>query len=213
MEKNLFELRKEYRLQKLVVDETQSNPFKQFQNWFDQALKSEVPEPNAMSFSSANKEGRPSSRMVLLKKYHEDGFVFFTNYNSRKGHQINENPYGALLFFWVELERQVRIEGKVGKISADESDAYFFQRPKGSRIGAWASPQSEIIPNRTYLERLEEDYIKIFKNKKITRPAHWGGYCLTPDHFEFWQGRENRLHDRIEYTKQNNIWNIARLAP
>jgi pyridoxamine 5'-phosphate oxidase len=213
MENNLFDVRKEYRLQKLIIDETQSNPYKQFHIWFEQAIDSKVPEPNAMSFSTADSDGRPSSRMVLLKKYDENGFVFFTNYNSRKGNQINTNPFGALLFFWAELERQVRIEGKLVKINAQESDEYFYQRPEGSRIGAWSSPQSEPIPNRSYLENLEKDYKKIFKGKKITRPEHWGGYCLIPERYEFWQGRENRLHDRIEYQKQGNIWNIARLAP
>lgn len=213
MEKNLFDLRKEYRLQKLVIDETYNNPFHEFKFWFEQALEAKIPEPNAMCFSSASKNGRPSNRMVLLKKYDTNRFVFFTNYKSRKGNEIEENPWGALLFFWAELERQIRIEGKIEKISAKESDEYFFQRPEGSRIGAWASPQSEKIPNRVYLEKLEEDYKKIFEGKKINRPEHWGGYCLIPDRFEFWQGRENRLHDRIEYQKQNNIWNISRLAP
>ncbi len=213
MKENLFDLRKEYRLQKLIVDEVLTNPFQQFQNWFEQALQSKVNEPNATCFSSADKNGRPSSRMVLLKKFDNKGFIFFTNYKSRKGNQLDDNPHGAMLFFWAELERQIRIEGQIIKISPEESDEYFFQRPEGSRIGAWASPQSEPIPNRNYLEKLEDDYKNIFKGEKIVRPEHWGGYCLIPNRFEFWQGRENRLHDRIEYSKSNNLWNIVRLAP
>ncbi len=151
--------------------------------------------------------------MMLLKDIDDDGLTFFTNYESRKSIQINENPYGALLFYWPDLERQVRMEGRISKATSEKSDEYYFSRPQGGKIGAWASPQSQRIPGREYLENLQEDYLKLFKTGALGRPAHWGGYKLKPKLFEFWQGRESRLHDRFEYTLKSGMWEIHRLAP
>lgn len=205
-------IRKEYRLQQLRESDVHHDPLKQFQDWFKAAIETEVNEPNAMNLSTVKASGRPSSRIVLLKGVEENGFVFYTNYNSNKGQQLQEQPYGALCFFWPELERQVRIEGKISKVSPQTSDAYFHSRPVASRLGAWASPQSQVISGRDFLEKNLEDV----KNKftlDIPRPAHWGGYVLIPDYIEFWQGRESRLHDRITYRLDQEKWLINRLAP
>ncbi len=205
-------IRKEYRLQQLRESDVHTDPLLQFQNWFKAAIDAKVNEPNAMNLSTIKASGRPSSRIVLLKGVEENGFVFYTNYESDKGHQLQEQPYASLCFFWPELERQVRIEGKVSKVSPAVSDDYFNSRPLASRLGAWASPQSQIISERELLEKKLEEV----KNKftlDIPRPEHWGGYKLVPDYMEFWQGRESRLHDRIIYSIKDEKWMINRLAP
>lgn len=212
---NLKDLRQDYRSSSLLEEDIEKTPLKQFEKWFKDALKAEILEPNAMTLATASKEGIPSARIVLLKDYDEDGFTFFTNYSSNKGQQLAENPFAALVFFWGDLERQIRIEGVIEKISIHESTSYYHSRPKGSQLGAWASPQSSVIPNRTFLElnlkKLEEQY----KNEEIIpKPDFWGGYRLIPNLIEFWQGRSNRLHDRIVYKRQKDeSWTIERLAP
>lgn len=208
----LADIRKDYSLQSLSENDVAVNPFKQFEKWWDETLQSEIDEPNAMTLATSTKEGKPSARIVLLKGFDERGFVFFTNYESHKGKQILENPNAALVFFWKELERQIRIEGTIEKVSSQESDEYFNSRPVGSRIGAWASPQSSIIKNRRQLDENVKKYSTQF-GENIPRPAHWGGYRLLPSLIEFWQGRSNRLHDRIQYSLQNEEWVIKRLAP
>lgn len=207
-------IRKVYQLQSLFEKDVDVNPVKQFETWWQHALESEVNEPNAMTLATSTAAGRPSARIVLLKGIQENGFVFFTNYESRKGKEIEENPYVSLLFFWRELERQVRIEGRIKRISPEESDDYFYQRPIESRIGAWSSPQSQVIESRDLLQQNVEKYKAQFDTQHIPRPNFWGGYIVEPDHIEFWQGRPGRLHDRILYVlTENNLWNIKRLAP
>lgn len=210
---DLFDLRTDFI--KNVLDESNilSNPFDQFRLWFQEVLKSEIGEPNAMILSTVDEYMQPSSRVVLLKELKDDGFVFFTNFQSKKAKDIQENPRCSLNFFWIELERQVRINGYVEKILPEESDSYFSVRPLDSRLGAWASPQSSIIPNRDYLENLMKEYKLYFINKAVNRPPNWGGYIVKPTLFEFWQGRANRLHDRIQYERVGNDWLINRLAP
>jgi pyridoxamine 5'-phosphate oxidase len=210
---NLNNFRKEYNKEELDEKKLSPDPFKQFDTWFDDAVDCGIDEPNLMVLSTISELNRPSSRIVLLKKYNHKGFAFFTNYNSRKGKQIEKNPFGVLLFPWHTMERQIRIEGKIGKLSKEESDAYFRSRPAGARIAAWASPQSEEIPSREYLENLEQKFREKFVDNSIPRPSNWGGYRLIPDLFEFWQGRKNRLHDRIEYTFNGEKWDMKRLAP
>ncbi|MBN1112967.1 MAG: pyridoxamine 5'-phosphate oxidase [Bacteroidales bacterium] len=212
-DKPLHKIRKEYTLEKLNEDEVDKNPLLQFEGWLNDAIKSELIEPNACCLSTSTFNGKPSARMILLKKVSDEGFTFFTNYESRKAQNILQNPYGALTFFWSELERQVRIEGKIEKILPSESDTYFQLRPKGSKLGAWASPQSKEIPNRRYLDSLKADFKEEFDDKYIERPDNWGGYILKPTLIEFWQGRYNRLHDRIEYNWIDGEWKIRRLAP
>lgn len=213
MNKNIAEIRKEYALLSLNEDDVEANPFDQFTKWWNEARASEILEVNAMTLATATKDGKPSARIVLLKDYDERGFVFFTNYESHKGKELALNANAALVFFWKEIERQIRIEGITEKIDPAESDAYFLSRPEGSRIGAWASPQSKVIENRSLLE---ESVVKIkdqFKNS-IPRPPHWGGYRVVPELIEFWQGRRNRLHDRILFTKTaHGSWKVERLAP
>jgi pyridoxamine 5'-phosphate oxidase len=209
----LHGIRKDYSFAKLDIDNLDANPIVQFRYWLNEALKSGVPEPTAMVLSTALPDGRPSSRIVLLKSLDNDGFTFFTNYESKKGMQILANPFGSLLFFWPQPERQVRIEGKIFKTLRHESDEYFSARPEGSKIGAWSSPQSRRIPNREYLEDLQKNYMDMFRSRALDRPENWGGYKLIPNLVEFWQGRENRLHDRFEYTRKENIWEVYRLAP
>jgi pyridoxamine 5'-phosphate oxidase len=207
-------LRKDYRLQSLNEGEVDANPLKQFEIWWGQAINTKIEEPNAMTLSTATLEGKPSARVVLLKKITDDGFIFFTNYESRKGKEIDENPFASITFFWKELERQVRAEGEVEKISDAESDEYFATRPFESRIGAWSSPQSRVIVNREVLQKAVDRYSAKFNKQEIPRPKHWGGYILKPNLAEFWQGRPGRLHDRLQYklTKDLN-WKIERLAP
>ncbi|MBN2348437.1 MAG: pyridoxamine 5'-phosphate oxidase [Bacteroidales bacterium] len=211
--KNLESLRREYMSRVLRVENLHINPVTQFEIWLNEALNAGLPDANAMALSTATAAGKPSVRIVLLKHVSSKGFSFFTNYESKKAIQIKENPYGALLFYWNTFERQVRIEGPIEKTSEKESDEYFSARPEGSRIGAWASPQSRQIPNREYLDALQENYIRLFKKSEVKRPLFWGGYLLKPNLFEFWQGRENRLHDRFEYTLRSGGWEIHRLAP
>lgn len=210
---SISHIRKEYTLQTLSEADVHEHPLQQFAKWWDEAAKSEIDELNAMTLATASAEGVPSARIVLLKEYNEKGFVFFTNYESAKGKELTENPRASLLFFWKELERQVRITGMVEKISAAESDAYFYSRPLGSRIGANASPQSHTIENRAWLEKQVEVWSSQ-KEEDIKRPSQWGGYRVKPIIFEFWQGRASRLHDRIQYSLQDNgEWKIERLAP
>jgi pyridoxamine-phosphate oxidase len=208
-------IRTEYEMGQLNEEEVAADAIVQFQAWFDEALEKEVMEPNAMTLSTVSAAGRPSSRIVLLKQVGESGFGFFTNYQSRKGLELSDNPYAALLFFWPELQRQVRVTGRVVKMSPELSDAYFQSRPKGSQMGAIVSPQSREIANRNALDAALSSLEKQYESGSVslTRPPHWGGYWLVPEAIEFWQGRRGRLHDRILYKKQDDEWTIARLAP
>jgi pyridoxamine 5'-phosphate oxidase len=211
---SIAEIRKEYKLKSLSEKDMTSDPFQQFEKWWKEAMDSNIEEANAMTLATASNDGIPSARIVLLKGLDKKGFIFFTNYNSFKGQQLLENPRACLVFFWKELERQVRITGLVAKVSDKESDEYFNTRPEGSRIAAWASPQSQVIANRNWLEENEKKLQKQFKNTAIERPPHWGGYRIMPINIEFWQGRPNRLHDRINYSLQETgAWLIERLAP
>lgn len=209
----LYDYRKEYTQLKLDQEDLLPDPIDQFNKWFADAEHWGIEEPNAMVLSTVGKNLRPSSRIVLLKECSGNSFSFFTNYNSKKGLQINENPYACLIFPWHTMERQVRVEGKLEKLPDSLSDEYYNNRPFGSRLGAWASEQSKEIPSREYLERKEAEFKEIFKENSIPRPPHWGGYKLIPDLFEFWQGRENRLHDRFEYVPESDKWKIRRLSP
>ncbi len=213
MEDNFSQLRKEYRQAALDEQHTAINPFEQFSTWFSAALNAGLLEPNAMTLSTADATGRISSRVVLLRHYSSKGLQFFTNYTSRKGTEATAHKFAALNFFWPELERQIRIEGKLIKASEEDSDAYFATRPRGSQIGAWASPQSEEIPSRNFLEDAYKEIENRFKDKVVPRPSNWGGFNLIPDYFEFWQGRESRLHDRICYSSEENAWRRFRKAP
>jgi len=207
-------LRREYLAQPLRKSDVTSNPFKQFERWFEEAINAQVLDPNAMTLATATKDGKPSCRIVLLKGFDKNGFIFYTNYKSRKAKELSENPYAALSFYWSEINRQVRIRGKVSKVSAKESEKYFHSRPKDSQIGALASPQSDIIKNRNMLEQEFAKLAKKYEKAKAPRSKHWGGYILKPLEFEFWQGRPSRLHDRVLYTrKKNKRWEIERLAP
>ena len=211
---SISEIRREYMMETFSEDEAELNPYHQFSKWWKEALDSSIDEVNAMTLATADKQGMPAARIVLLKDYDEKGFVFFTNYQSRKGREISENPHATLLFFWKELERQVRIEGAIVKVEERESDDYFHSRPLGSRIGAWSSPQSQVISDRTVIEENVQQYEHEFAGKSvIPRPPHWGGYRVLPSYFEFWQGRESRLHDRIAYLEEAGSWKIQRLAP
>jgi pyridoxamine 5'-phosphate oxidase len=214
MEKTVADLRKDYTLESLSELEVDLNPFIQFKKWFDQALVAQLPEPNAMTIATTTPDGKPSARMVLLKDFDERGFVFFTNYNSHKGQELAENPQAALVFWWAELERQVRISGYVEKVSETESDQYFETRPANSRLGAWVSNQSEVIESREVLERRLQEFHSKYENREIPRPPHWGGLRVIPTEIEFWQGRSSRLHDRLLYSRlDNNTWKIERLSP
>ncbi|MBD2167350.1 pyridoxamine 5'-phosphate oxidase [Calothrix membranacea FACHB-236] len=214
MNQTIADLRKDYTLQDLSETEVNPNPFIQFKQWFDQALAAQLPEPNAMTLATAMPDGKPSARMVLLKNFDERGFVFFTNYNSRKGQELAENPQAALVFWWAELERQVRITGQVEKVSEAESDQYFYSRPENSRLGAWASNQSEVIESREVLEQSLQELQDKYENQEIPRPLNWGGLRIVPTEIEFWQGRPSRLHDRLLYTRlDNGDWKIERLSP
>ncbi|PKQ62223.1 pyridoxamine 5'-phosphate oxidase [Labilibaculum filiforme] len=212
MKKDFKKLRHEYIEGTLNESDMHSNPFIQFQTWFKQAVNLELPDANAMTLATVSSDNRASARILLLKEYNEKGFCFFTNYNSRKGIDIKGNPSGALVFFWPELERQVRIEGKIEKLEAHLSDEYFFERPIGSRTAASISPQSNEIESREVLTQMVEKFVAE-NGTQFSRPDFWGGYRLIPDLFEFWQGRENRLNDRIEYNFKNKIWTSRRLAP
>jgi len=208
------EIRKEYIQESLAEKDVNPDAIQQFSLWWNEAVKSDIEEVNAMTLATASCDGLPSARIVLLKDFDEKGFVFYTNYNSFKGQQLAENPRGCLVFFWKELERQVRITGLIMKTASSESDEYFNIRPEGSRIGAIASPQSQVIPSREWLEKEVGQLMKKLSSNTIERPSHWGGYRLMPAIIEFWQGRPNRLHDRIQYTlEENGSWKIERLAP
>jgi pyridoxamine 5'-phosphate oxidase len=208
---NIEDLRKEYKRDALDEAHADPDPIKQFARWWDEALAAEIPEPNAMTVATADASGRPSARTVLLKGFDASGFVFFTNYESRKGGELAANPFAALLFFWRELERQVRIEGAVERIAEGESDTYFRSRPLASRIGAWASPQSKVIPGRAWLMARAAE-MGLRHGPSPSRPPYWGGYRVIPTLLEFWQGRPSRLHDRLRYTR-DGAWTCARLAP
>ena len=211
---HIADIRKDYRLQTLDETGVAADPIQQFGIWWQEALQSEIVEVNAMTLATANEQGVPSARIVLLKGYDERGFVFFSNYESKKAGDLQVNPMASLVFFWKELERQVRISGRVEKVTELESDQYFQSRPEGSRIGAWASPQSTVISSRQVIEEKVEALQAAFEGKEIPRPLHWGGYRVVPTRIEFWQGRSSRLHDRIQYTLQpDGNWIIERLAP
>ena len=207
------DLRKKYSLIELNEKTINKNPFEQFDKWYRDVLDSRILEPTAMIVSTANRTGIPSVRTVLLKSYDNRGFVFYTNYESKKGKDLAENPKAAILFLWKEIGRQVRITGKVEKMTQVESELYFRSRPIESQLGAWASKQSDVLPNRDHLIQNYEKYRKQFEGKEIPLPPHWGGYRVIPTEFEFWQGRENRLHDRICYTNKGKVWQISRLSP
>lgn len=209
---NIADLRKSYEKAELSEDASASDPLKQFERWLNEAIQSEVPEPNAMTVATVASNMRPSTRVVLIKGYDERGIVWYTNYDSRKGKELAGNPFAALQFHWVELERVVRIEGRMEKISDAESDAYFHSRPLDSRIGAWASPQSQVIDGRGVLITNAAKYAAQFMLSP-PRPPHWGGYRLVPDEWQFWQGRRSRLHDRLRYRLNEGNWLRERLAP
>jgi len=211
---SVADLRKDYTLQGLQEKNADSNPFRQFQLWFDQALAAQIPEPNAMTLATATSDGKPSARMVLLKNFDERGFIFFTNYSSHKGQELAANPQAALVFWWAELERQVRIEGRVEKASDAESNEYFQSRPLNSRLGAWASDQSQVVASREVLEQRLQALQQKYEHEEVPRPPHWGGYRLIPHLIEFWQGRPSRLHDRLNYRRQeDSSWQRERLSP
>ena len=209
---NIADLRKSYEKAELSEDASEANPLKQFERWLNEAIQSEVPEPNAMTVATVTSNMRPSTRVVLIKGYDERGIVWYTNYDSRKGRELAGNPFAALQFHWVELERVVRIEGRMEKVSDEESDTYFHSRPLDSRIGAWASPQSQVIDGRTVLVTNAAKYAAQFMLNP-PRPPHWGGYRLVPDEWQFWQGRKSRLHDRLRYRLNDGAWLRERLAP
>jgi pyridoxamine 5'-phosphate oxidase len=211
---SISEMRREYARESLDISIVSAHPVRQFERWFDEAVRSEVMEPNAFTLATANAKGVPSARILLLKGIENDKFVFYTNYQSKKGRELDENPACALTFFWPELERQVRIEGICSRVDSKTSEAYFQSRPRGSQIGAWASPQSSILYNRKILEDRVRELEKKFEGQEVLpKPHQWGGYAVEPHHVEFWQGRPNRLHDRLAYYYTEKGWVIHRLAP
>lgn len=213
MNREIADIRKDYKLKTLLEEDVDADPFKQFALWWTEAVNSKIEEVNAMTLATATRDGVPSARIVLLKEFTDEGFIFFTNYQSHKGTELAKNPKAALVFFWKELERQIRIEGSVEKIAESQSEAYFKTRPAASRIGAWASQQSSIIASRSIIEENVTKYIAQFGEENIPKPPHWGGYIVKPVTIEFWQGRRSRLHDRIEYILLGQDWKIQRLAP
>ncbi len=211
---SIADIRKDYKLQSLSEEDVAGEPIEQFRKWWDEAIRAQIEEVNAMTLATASAEGIPSARIVLLKGLTDEGFTFFTNYESYKGRQLEDNPRACLVFFWKELERQVRVTGITEKLGAEESDAYFGSRPLLSRIGAWASPQSQVIESRAWLELENETFTREFADQMIKRPPYWGGYRVKPLGVEFWQGRRNRLHDRIQFLLQEDgTWKRERLAP
>jgi pyridoxamine 5'-phosphate oxidase len=210
---SLARLRDEYRRASLDLTDVDPDPFLQFARWFDEAVAAGLPQANAMTLATVAADGRPSARIVLLKGVDALGLSFYTNYHSRKAGELATEARAALLFYWADLERQVRIEGVVDKTPESESDAYFATRPRGSQVGAWASPQSEVIRDRAWLEARIAEIEARFNAAEVARPPHWGGYRLSPSRFEFWQGRPSRLHDRIVYQRDDSRWSLARLAP
>ncbi len=210
---SIARLRQEYTRDGLSESDTGRDPVELFRRWFDEARVADLHEPNAMTVATTTADARPSARVVLLKGFDRRGFVFYTNYEGGKAREIEENPRAALLFYWGELERQVRIEGRAERVSAEESDAYFASRPRGSQLGAWASEQSRTVLDRTTLEERLREVEAEYEGREVPRPSHWGGYRVAPESFEFWQGRENRLHDRLEYRRAGEGWGIERLQP
>ena len=211
---SLADLRKEYMARGLDVGDLDADPIRQFRGWLDEALAAHLTEPNAMTVATVDADGRPSARMVLIKGVSEAGFVFYTNYESRKGRELGATPWAALVFYWAELERQVRIEGRVERTSAADSDAYFHSRPVGSQLGAAVSQQSAVIPDRATLETRLRELEARYLDQEVPRPEHWGGFRVVPNAIEFWQGRPNRLHDRLRYRKTaDGLWVIERLSP
>ncbi|MGK7877475.1 MAG: pyridoxamine 5'-phosphate oxidase [Xenococcaceae cyanobacterium] len=211
---SVADLRQNYTRAGLSEADADPNPFKQFKTWFQQAVLAQLPEPNAMTIATTTSDGKPSARMVLLKDFDERGFVFYTNYESIKGQQLVANPWAALVFWWVQLERQVRIEGRVEKITPTESNAYFQSRPRDSQLSAWASNQSQVIDSREVLEQQLEELKQKYADKEIPRPPYWGGFRVIPSEIEFWQGRPNRLHDRLRYRLvEDGSWIRERLSP
>ena len=213
MGRSVADLRKEYTRAGLAESDADPDPIEQFRRWFDDALAVGLREPNAMTLATATPDGRPSARVVLLKGFDERGFVFYTNYEGRKGEELEENPYCALVFYWAELERQVRVEGRVSRVPKRESDEYFGSRPRGSRLGAWASEQSRPVGGREVLEERLRALEAEYDAREVPRPPFWGGYRVEPEVIEFWQGRENRLHDRLVYRRSGGGWGRERLQP
>lgn len=211
--KKIADIRQEYTAPPLDIPDLDPDPLKEFEKWFGTALAQRIEDANAMTLATVDENQRPFARIVLLKGLDDGGFTFFTNYNSLKAQQLEHHPYGALVFFWNQLHQQIRIQGKVQRVSASISDDYFKTRPVGSQYGAWASPQSSTIPSRDMLEKNMESCMQQYPENNIPRPEHWGGYSLLPDRIEFWQGRPNRLHDRFLYTQKSGSWQIERLAP
>jgi len=214
MHTHIADIRRDYSHKSLSEKDVHEDPIKQFAKWWDEATHSKIDEVNALTIATASADGLPSARVVLLKGFNEKGFVFFTNYESYKGKHLAENPKACLVFFWKELERQVRVTGLVEKISAKESDLYFNSRPEASRIGAWTSPQSRVIESRHWLDEKFNELVNKMEGTEIPRPPFWGGYLVKPVEIEFWQGRPSRLHDRILYSlEEGGTWKIERLAP
>lgn len=213
LSQQIAQLRRDYVSRPFDESHAAETPFDQFKSWFEEAMRAQQPDVEAMTLSTATREGKVSARIVLLKGFDERGFVFFTNYESRKSRELVDHPQAALTFYWHSLNRQIRIEGIVEKASVEESAEYFQTRPRGSQLGAWASPQSDVIANRGELEKRLAETEERFREDEIPCPPFWGGWRLQPEQVEFWQGRESRLHDRIVYTKQNGAWGISRLAP
>jgi pyridoxamine 5'-phosphate oxidase len=214
MNKSIADIRRDYSHESLSEKDADANAIKQFEKWWNEAVHSKIDEVNAMTLATASVDGLPSARIVLLKEFNENGFVFFTNYESYKAQQLAENPKACLVFFWKELERQIRITGLIEKISGVKSDEYFHSRPESSRIGAWASPQSRVIESRHWLDERFNELVNKMEGTEISRPPYWGGYLVKPVVIEFWQGRPSRLHDRIQYTlEENGGWKVERLAP
>lgn len=211
---NIDGLRQEYDNEVLHREDVADNPFTQFERWWQEIIQQEIFQPNAMTLATATANGRPSARTVLLKEMTTEGFVFYTNYHSRKGAELAQNPHACLLFYWRQFHRQVRVEGTITTVASETSDAYFASRPRGSQLGAWASPQSQSLENREELEGKLTAVTNQYTNQTIPRPPHWGGYILLPNYFEFWQGQPSRLHDRLSYTlTKDSNWRIERLAP